>query len=84
MRALGVRSISAGPRTATRAHPLGRTRTRREHEVLDLIRAGRGSAETAGRLVISAKTADHQVSPVLTKLGGSTRGDGAERAAPEG
>ncbi|MGH3177360.1 MAG: ATP-binding protein, partial [Streptosporangiaceae bacterium] len=38
MRALGIRSIPAGPRTATRADPLGLTR--REREVLDLICAG--------------------------------------------
>ena len=38
MRQLGIRSIPAGPRIATRAHPLGLTR--REQEVPDLICAG--------------------------------------------
>ena len=42
MRALGIRSIPAGPRTATRANPLGLTR--REREVLELICAGSARA----------------------------------------
>jgi hypothetical protein len=50
MRACGIRSIPAGPRTATRAHPLGLTRS--EREVLDLICAGHTNAEIAARLFI--------------------------------
>jgi DNA-binding NarL/FixJ family response regulator len=45
MRLLGIRSIPAGPRAATREHPLGLTR--REREVLDLICAGHTNAEIA-------------------------------------
>jgi DNA-binding NarL/FixJ family response regulator len=67
MRALGIRSIPAGPRTATRANPLGLTR--REHEVLELICAGHSNAEIAAKLVLSTKTVDHHVSAVLAKLG---------------
>ena len=79
MRALGIRSIPAGPRTATRADPLGLTR--REREVLDLICAGHTNAEIAAKLFISAKTVDHHVSAVLAKLDAPTREVAATHAA---
>jgi len=79
MRQLGIRSITAGPRPATRAHPLGLTR--REHEVLDLISAGHTNAEIAAKLVLSTRTVDHHVSAVLAKLGAPTRGAAAAYAA---
>lgn len=79
MRLLGIRSIPAGPRTATRAHPLGLTR--REREVLDLICAGHTNAEIAAKLFISAKTVDHHVSAVLAKLDAPTRNVAASHAA---
>jgi DNA-binding CsgD family transcriptional regulator/tetratricopeptide (TPR) repeat protein len=78
MRERGVRSIPAGPRAATRAHPLGLTR--REHEVLDLIVDGHTNAEIAGQLFISAKTVDHHVSAVLAKLGAPSRSAAASKA----
>ena len=79
MRRLGIRSIPAGPRTATRADPLGLTR--REREVLGLICAGHTNAQIAAKLFISAKTVDHHVSAVLAKLDAPTRGDAASHAA---
>ena len=79
MRELGIRSIPAGPRPATRDHPLGLTR--REHEVLTLVCAGHTNAEIAERLFISAKTVDHHVSAVLAKLGAPTRSAAASQAA---
>jgi DNA-binding CsgD family transcriptional regulator len=79
MRRLGIRSIPAGPRTATRADPLGLTR--REREVLELICAGHTNAEIAAKLFLSARTVDHHVSAVLAKLGAPTRGAAASHAA---
>jgi DNA-binding CsgD family transcriptional regulator/tetratricopeptide (TPR) repeat protein len=82
MRALGIRSIPAGPRTATRADPFGLTR--REREVLELICAGHTNAEIAAKLFISAKTVDHHVSAVLAKLDAPTRQAAATHAARSG
>ncbi len=79
MRSLGIRSIPAGPRNATREHPLGLTR--REHEVLDLIVDGHTNIEIARQLFISAKTVDHHVSAVLAKLGVPDRNAAAMQAA---
>ena len=79
MRERGVHSIPAGPRAATRAHPLGLTR--REQEVLGLICAGHTNAEIARQLFISAKTVDHHVSAVLAKLGVPSREIAASEAA---
>ena len=82
MRRLGVRSVPAGPRRATRAHPLGLTR--REREVLELICTGSSNAEIAARLVISTKTVDHHVSAVLAKLGTPTRAAASAEAVRRG
>jgi DNA-binding CsgD family transcriptional regulator/tetratricopeptide (TPR) repeat protein len=79
MRQLGLRSIPAGPRGATRGDPLGLTR--REREVLELICAGHSNAEIAAKLVLSTRTVDHHVSAVLAKLGAPTRGAAAAHAA---
>lgn len=78
LRAVGARSIPAGPHAATRERPFGLTR--REYEVLGLICAEHTNAEIAARLFISAKTVDHHVSAVLAKLGVPTRA-AARRAA---
>ena len=43
--------------------------TEREHEVLDLVAAGRSNQQIAEALFISPKTARNQVSSIMTKLG---------------
>jgi DNA-binding NarL/FixJ family response regulator len=71
LRQIGARWIPAGPRRATRAHPLGLTP--RECEVLELICERHTNTQIARTLFISVKTVDHHVSAVLTKLGVENR-----------
>jgi DNA-binding NarL/FixJ family response regulator len=82
MRRLGIKSVPVGPRSATRAHPLGLTR--REREVLELICAGSTNAQISERLFISVRTVDHHVSAVLGKLDVPTRNAAASAAAKLG
>jgi predicted ATPase/DNA-binding CsgD family transcriptional regulator len=48
--------------------------TRREVEVLRLVADGLTTREISGQLFISAKTADHHIQHIYTKIGVSTRG----------
>jgi DNA-binding CsgD family transcriptional regulator/tetratricopeptide (TPR) repeat protein len=78
MRELGVRTIPRGARSTTRANPAGLTT--RELDVLRLITQGLRNSDIAEELVVSAKTVDHHVSSVLSKLGVSSRADAAREA----
>jgi DNA-binding CsgD family transcriptional regulator/tetratricopeptide (TPR) repeat protein len=82
MRELGFRSVPAGARASTRAHPAGLTP--REREVLELICAGQTNDEISGQLFISVKTVDHHVSAVLGKLGVESRKVAAREAVRRG
>ncbi len=82
LRALGVRRIPRGPRSATSSGPGGLTP--RQSEVLALIAAGATNAEIARTLVIAPKTVDHHVSAVLAKLGVASRKEAAAVAAELG
>ena len=78
MRDLGIRSIPAGARTATKAHPRGLTA--REQEILELLSQGQSNEEIAASLFISVRTVEHHVSAILGKLGATTRKDAAKEA----
>jgi DNA-binding CsgD family transcriptional regulator/tetratricopeptide (TPR) repeat protein len=78
MRIAGVPRIPRGARATTRANPAGLTT--RELDVLRLVARGLRNSEIADQLVVSAKTIDHHVSSVLTKLGVSSRGAAAREA----
>jgi DNA-binding CsgD family transcriptional regulator len=73
LRSTGVTNVPSRRREATLANSAGLTA--RQIEVLALLRDGLTNAELARRLYISAKTADHHVSAILTKLGVNTRRD---------
>jgi len=74
---------AAGHRRAARP-PLPAGLTAREAEVLRLLCLGLTTREVADRLVISAKTADHHVQHIYTKIGVSTRGAAALFAMEHG
>jgi DNA-binding NarL/FixJ family response regulator len=58
--------------------------TAREHEVLDLIAAGRSNADLAAALVLSPKTVRNHVSNIFTKLHVADRSAAIVRAREAG
>jgi len=79
-----LRSLGAAGRTRPRARAaaLGALSSR-EREVLALLGQGLTNADIARRLYITAKTAEHHVGRILTKLGVRTRTEAAAIAAAE-
>jgi DNA-binding NarL/FixJ family response regulator len=74
---------AAGHRRSARP-PLPVGLTAREAEVLRFLALGLTTRQVADRLVISAKTADHHVQHIYTKIGVSTRGTAALFAIEHG
>jgi DNA-binding CsgD family transcriptional regulator/tetratricopeptide (TPR) repeat protein len=66
LRSKGIRNIPRGPRASTRSNSANLTS--RQIDVLFLLKEGLPNAEIANRLFISAKTADHHISAILSKL----------------
>jgi DNA-binding CsgD family transcriptional regulator/tetratricopeptide (TPR) repeat protein len=81
MRAGGARGVPRGSRASTRQNAFGLTK--REAQVLDLMRSGLRNAAIAKKLYLSTRTVDHHVSSVLAKLGASTRAEAVAIAARE-
>jgi DNA-binding NarL/FixJ family response regulator len=76
-----LRSLGDTGRSRPRAAAdIESTLSRRELEVLDLLRAGLTNAAIAERLYISPKTAEHHVGRILTKLGVRSRAEAAALA----
>jgi HD-GYP domain-containing protein (c-di-GMP phosphodiesterase class II) len=78
------RVLAAAGHRRTARPPLPAGLTAREAEVLRLIALGMTTKQAADRLVISAKTADHHVQHVYSKIGVSTRGAAALFAIEHG
>jgi DNA-binding CsgD family transcriptional regulator len=78
MHDLGIRSIPAGARSATRKHPRGLTP--REQEILQLLSDGHSNEEISASLFISVRTVEHHVSAILGKLSTDSRKDAAREA----
>ena len=79
-RALTARLMEKFRGAESRRLPLGSgegsvSLTRREWQVLELLREGDSTSEIAGRLGISAVTVRRYVSDLSAKLGVSTRAD---------
>jgi DNA-binding CsgD family transcriptional regulator len=73
MRASGIRSVPRGSRKTTKQNQFNLTR--REAQILELMRTGMRNSAIARRLFLSTRTVDHHVSSVLNKLGVATRAE---------
>jgi DNA-binding CsgD family transcriptional regulator len=77
LRASGMNGVPARRRGTTLANPA--SLTRRQVEVLQMMEDGLTNAELAARLYLSAKTVDHHVSAILTKLQVDNRREAVRR-----
>lgn len=78
LKAKGVRVIPTGPRESTRNNPA--QLTTRQVEVLMLLQQGLQNSEIAEKLFLSAKTIDHHISAILSKLEVNSRGKAVLKA----
>jgi len=82
LRERGITQIPRGPRNSTRENAAGLTR--RQMEVLSLLATGMQNKESADQLFLSAKTIDHHISDILSKLDVNTRSKAVARAVELG
>jgi len=66
MRESGIKGVPKGPRQSTKENFAGLTS--RQLEVLKLVANGMSNSEIADNLYISAKTVDHHISAIYSKL----------------
>lgn len=78
MKTQGIKNIPRGLRESTKNNPS--QLTNRQIDVLQLLKEGLQNAEIADRLFISAKTVDHHISAILSKLGTNTRAKAVSEA----
>ena len=81
LRLLGVRGLPTGPRPSTRENPWGLTR--RETDILQLLKEGCSNSHIARQLILSTRTVDHHVSSILGKLDSKSRTEAVRKAAEE-
>lgn len=82
MKGQGMRNIPRGLRDSTRSNPF--QLTNRQIDVLNLLSEGLQNAEIAERLFISAKTVDHHISAILSKLDVNSRAKAVSKAREVG
>jgi DNA-binding NarL/FixJ family response regulator len=78
MRASGIKRIPRGVIKTTQSNPA--LLTRRELDVLQLLKDGLHNKEIANKLFISAKTVDHHVSAIFFKLDVNSRVNAVKEA----
>jgi DNA-binding CsgD family transcriptional regulator len=81
MRIRGIRGIPRGAHASTQQNSYGLTR--RQAQILTLLRDGLSNAAIAKRLFVSTRTIDHHVSAILGKLGATSRVQAVEIARRE-
>jgi DNA-binding CsgD family transcriptional regulator/tetratricopeptide (TPR) repeat protein len=79
MRAIGIKGIPRGMRSSTKSNSA--LLTRREMDILQLLKNGLQNKEIAGRLFLSPKTVDHHISSILFKLDVNSRMKAVSEAA---
>jgi ATP/maltotriose-dependent transcriptional regulator MalT len=78
LRVAGVKGVPRGPRASTRDHPAGLTS--KEVAVLALLAQGLRNKEIGHRLNRSARTIDHHLAAIFSKLGVATRAEAVSAA----
>jgi ATP/maltotriose-dependent transcriptional regulator MalT len=82
MREKGILNIPRGPRSSTVKNLAGLTK--RQMDVLKLLSEGLQNKEIAGALFVSAKTIDHHISTILSKLDVHSRAKAVAKAKEMG